>query len=239
MKRLLVFLSLACVGCNGSSGSSSPAAPAKTPAALTIQAPSDLFFAGTTATLTGSVQYSDGSIGVPTFPAWRSDNSAIASIDASSGLLSAVKGGATTIHLTAGGLEATAPIRVVPNLQGTWRGVAQVVNCSQNATAAASGFCAGIGNTTFVLTLTQSRDTVQGSLLLGAVATNVTGSMNGAAVLTLLGSTTLSTLTSTLAAWTSQVNGNQMTGSFSINIADTGGATAVISILLSNVLGPN
>jgi hypothetical protein len=230
------LLAISAVGCAGNDAS-----PSQSVASIAVQVPTDLFVAGTRATLGAVAILSGGSTVSPTGVIWTSDDPTIAAVDAS-GILEAEKSGVTTIRVSADGLTASTAIRVVPRLQGIWTGSAMWRGCKNVTGHARIWLCSHTTAANIGLSLTQNRDVVQGTVSVGGSTAPVSGSVDVGGILTLTGgSVTAQNATSALANWTSAVSGSLMTGSFTTHSVATDGSpdSADNDWELSSVIGPN
>jgi hypothetical protein len=156
--------------CGGGGG---PTAPTAT--SITINSTSAFLMLGQTETFTATVNFSNGTTQPVTGGTRGSDAAAVATVGASTGLVTTVKSGDVTIFVDAQGIRGTKKITVVPNYQGTWSGLYVVNSCSQTGGFATTyKFCVSVfpvGTTAPVafLNLTQTGGTVTGQTLLGSV----------------------------------------------------------------------
>jgi hypothetical protein len=172
-------------GCGGSSdgGGGSLTQPS---GFLTINVPADMIKAGATQSLTATM--TKGGTSQTVTPTWRTDNTAVATIDAS-GQLTAVAHGEVTVIADHQGMSGTKTVRVVNDYGATWYGHYVVTNCKATYGAEEAGMCDGDGfavGTVFPLGLEfqQDRDRVTGTLWLGQLNGPFTGSVAAAGNLT-------------------------------------------------------
>lgn len=124
-----------------------------------------------------------------------------------------------TALLISGCGSPTTPTPVTPNIAGQWRGTQAVTTCNETGAAVGSNFCANLGTGgTITFTPTQSGGNVSGTLGVGAINLNVSGTIDAAGVLVLAGTGVVTGATVTLNTWRSQVNGSTMTGPFTYTV---------------------
>jgi hypothetical protein len=164
----------------------------------------------------------------PTNVTWTSSNTAVLTID-SSGNATAVGVGTSIITSAAdNNLSATLAIQVVPLYQGTWRGTARVLACTDVAGFQSAAYCArnvGAVNTV-TLSLTQSGANVSGSITKSEGANLLNGSVGGTIGAagdvtftgTLAGLANGSNLQLAVISWNSLADGATMTGTWAGNI---------------------
>lgn len=108
----------------------------------------------------------------------------------------------------------------IPNIQGQWRGTYVVQSCSE--TGSSIGVACrtlGSGSGGLTLTLTQSGTSVQGTLGIGAINVQVSGSVDANGVLTLAGQGTVTTGTTiNLNTWRTSASGSAMSGTFTFTV---------------------
>jgi hypothetical protein len=191
-----------------------------------------------TATATGS----DGSTQAIAGDAkWGSDNPAVATVHPSTGVMTAISAGVATVFLEYQGERGTLVIRVVSNYQAQWLGSYTKTSCSESAEL--RGHCESLGTGgQFSLTLTQQGATVQGVLILRTLSLPVTGIIISNGSLVLAGSGTASGLTVTLFAWSTQIEGDAMTGAFTYVVNGVlnplvGAGSATVTNALGGVFG--
>lgn len=234
MKRLILLLALAGSAC-GSDSPTAPTPPAVTVRTIAVTSSSDLYTIGASERFIATATKSDGTTLTITAGSWGSDSVATASVD-STGLFQAVRSGAVTVFVDFQGARGTRLIRVVPNYQAQWLGSWSETSCTESGVFA--GFCRpGLGG--FSLTLTQNRDSVNGSLFVGAFPFSVSGSILQDGSITLTGNGTVASATASLATWRTNVSGTQMTGTFTVNLTSTAGlGFATFGASLVNVFRP-
>ena len=139
-----------------------------------------------------------------------------------------------------GGGSPTAP-GAATNLQGVWEGTWVKASCSE--TGAASGQACNLPESQsggLRLTLTQSENTVQGTVEVGPFAIPATGSVSGN-TLTLTGQARRTIdgqgVTGSLSNWSTTRNGNSMSGSFTLRIVwdNASLGTQTLGVSLQNV----
>jgi hypothetical protein len=165
-------------GCGGSSdgGGGSLTQPS---GFLTINVPADMIKAGATQSLTATM--TKGGTSQTVTPTWRTDNTAVATIDAS-GQLTAVAHGEVTVIADHQGMSGTKKVRVLNDYGATWYGDYVVTNCKATYGAEEAGMCDedgfAVGNVfPLGLQFQQDRDRVTGTLWLGQLSGPFTGSV--------------------------------------------------------------
>lgn len=137
---------------------------------------------------------------------------------------------------------AVSGTATAPTFQGNWSGRYIVERCDGTGSAQ-DYFCSAnrgaypVGtDLPITLSLTQNASAVSGSMSLGSVTGNVSGSVNLNGTLILSGTATQGTNTAQLTSWSTSVSGSTMTGNFTYN-ASIGGipGVAVVVTRLSNV----
>lgn len=131
---------------------------------------SNLLYIGISETFTATATKSDGSINAVIGGAWSGKNSSVATVDATTGLVTIVGSGTVSISVTYDGKTGSKSIRGLPNYQGTWSGSYRFDSCSATGDFLAAGFCDTIPSGTVAptdLVLTQVGDQVSGRFYLG------------------------------------------------------------------------
>lgn len=164
------------VGCDGSGGGRSPTAPSSS-SQLTINVTSDVIRCGKCESFTATLTRNGVTQNVT--PTWRTDNTAIATIDAA-GQLTAITHGEVTVIAEHQGLSASKRVRIVADYEAAWHGNYLITRC--DARFDFEGFCDsdmfGPGQTLpIALELTQDRERVSGTLWLGQLDGPFTGSV--------------------------------------------------------------
>lgn len=202
---VLILVSVAMVGCGGAS----PTAPATpTATSITVNSASTHLFLGNSETFTATVTLSNGTTQVLTGGTWSSDASAVATVVAGTGAVTAVASGEVTIIVDAQGVRGTKRIRVVPSYQGIWVGTYTVNSCVQSGDFVAANLCGTtliVGSNTLQagLNLTQSIGAITGQTRLGGIFSDaLTGTVNMDGSLSFQVGATVPTLTTRVAqAW--------------------------------------
>jgi len=240
MRKAAVALALSTLyACGGGGGGSSPT-PVKTPTAVTVGPSSaGVIKIGDEQAYTATVNWSDGSQTVES-ASWSSDNSGVATVDATGKAHGVNSGEATLIATTTGHGTGTLKIRVVPNYQGTWTGDYTIRGCTANGSFDPSDWCSrdafGVNEIFPIrLAITQSADKISGTVSLGQIATTLDASssiaIDGSANVSAQG--TISdpdngSFTITVNPMSLRASGPTMTGSFTqkwTGPAFAGGAT--------------
>lgn len=166
-------------GCGGGGSGGNPSAPAPTVTSLAITPATDMLRITGTETFVATAGMSNGTSNAVT-ASWRSSNPAAATID-SGGRSTTIASGTTSITAEYQG-QSAAPreLRVVPDYQGTWRGRLNVRQCTDDGDWRVADFCRTIGTgdiDSISFALTQSRDSVTGTIDIGGFAGPATGSI--------------------------------------------------------------
>ena len=119
---------------------------------------SDLVLVGNSETFVAA-----GNTGGLTAPRWGSDAPTVATVDAGTGLVTAVGRGLATIFVDANGLRGTRLIRVVPNFGGDWSGSYTMIECQSTADPTFCSWNPPGATNPLSMSFTQSRDIVLGS----------------------------------------------------------------------------
>jgi len=223
-------------------GSSTPTAPAATTTGITISGNTDLLRVQENVTFAAVASRSDGSTQAVT--EWASDAPTVLSINATTGVATGLAAGQATITARNGGVAATRLLRVVPHYQGAWTGRYLVAGCTASGDYLTFGWCGSLQgqNLPFSLTLSQTRDTVSGTITFGEYTGSVSGSaaMNGA--LTLAGTAVSGGASISISSWsTNSASFGVMTGNFSQRVTSTtlSGSAIHTSQILSATRGAN
>lgn len=176
--RSVLFSStlLFAVGCGENSDGPGPG-PSPVPTSVTLTPPTDLIKIGATERFSAQMSMSDGTTRPALSPVWGSDAVPVALIDAG-GTVTGASAGLATIYADAEGMRGTRLLRVVPDYQGSWAGPYLIQNCTD--TGAFRGLCEEIevGEMASIsLRLTQTRDTVSGTVALGGLLGDATGTI--------------------------------------------------------------
>lgn len=171
-------LSAAC-GDAGSPGPTAPSLPSVT--SITV-AGNDLLLVGNSETFTAV-----GNTGALKNPLWGSDAPAVATVDALTGLVTAVAKGTATIFVDANGVRGTMLVRTLPNFGGSWHGVFQETACESSGDFVRWNSCDSywdLASGPLSLTFTQNRDRVSGRFgssleVSGVVSSSGTLSLTG------------------------------------------------------------
>jgi hypothetical protein len=174
----LVALFLLGPGCGGDS-SSGGGASTQASGFLTINAPSDVIKCGACQPFTAT--YTKGGAGQTVTPTWRTDNTAVATIDAS-GQLTPIAHGDVTVIAEYQGANASKLVHVVNDYGATWYGNYVITRCQATYGAQEVGMCDSdgfaVGNVfPLGLEFQQDRDRVTGTLWLGQLSGPFTGSV--------------------------------------------------------------
>jgi hypothetical protein len=181
LRRLLVplvALLLLGPGCGDSSKGSSGAGT-RASGILSINAPSDVIKCGACQPFTAT--YTRGGVAQTVTPTWRTDNSAVATIDAS-GQLTPIAHGDVTVTAEYQEARASKMIHVVNDYGALWYGNYLITDCRATGGFDPRDWCSiegfGSGQTLPLgLDLQQDRDRVNGTLWLGDLNGPFSGSV--------------------------------------------------------------
>ena len=220
ISSVLVFAVGACGGGSGNAPAA-PGAPSAIPSGLSLTPTTDLLKVGATERFSAQVRMSDGSTRPAVSPVWGSDAPAVASIDAG-GTVGGAGAGRASVYADAEGFRGIQILRVVPDYQGSWAGLYRVVQCTDTGEFNNARVCADIFKDaevgSIVLRLTQNRDTVSGTIGLGELLGDATGTIQPAGELQLSGSVSFEEEgvkgSVRLSDWNSSMQGAEISGSF-------------------------
>ena len=216
---LFVLTPLVVAACGGGS---SPTAPAVSTTGITISGTTDMLRVQENVTFAAVASRSDGSTQAITD--WASDAPTVLTINASTGVATGLAAGNATITARHGGLTSTRLVRVVPHYQGTWTGRYLVSECSSSGDFSVIGWCSTLlgQNLPFGLVLSQTRDTVSGTVTFGEYTGSVSGSMTVGGALTLAGVAVSGSASISILSWnTNSATFGTMTGSFGQRVTST------------------
>lgn len=168
---------LAAAACDDkSSGGGPPTTPTPTPTGLAITG-TETLRTGQAQTYTATLTLSNGTTQSAT-PTWTSDNSGVLAINAS-GQANAASQGTATITASAQGQTATRTVTVYQDYQGTWTGTYRVRVCTDKGDFRGSCDLSFTPGTLLPIriTLTQNAASASGTLELGTIVSNVSGSI--------------------------------------------------------------
>ena len=154
--------------CGGSNGPTGP-----TVTSITVTSTSGFVMLGQTETFTATINFSNGTTQAVTGGAWGSDAPTVATVNATTGLVTTVRSGDVTIFVDAQGARGSKRITVVPNYAGIWAGSYVVNNCTQTgqwpAVINGCGTVFTVGATLPVaFNLTQNGGTITGQTAIGS-----------------------------------------------------------------------
>jgi hypothetical protein len=162
-----VALLCALAACSGS-----PSAPG-TPTSITVSSTGGHVFLGGTETFTATVALSNSTIQALTSGTWGTDAASVATVVATSGLVTGLASGEVTVFVDAQGLRGTKRIRVFPNYGGIWFGTYTPTACTQTGDFVAADPCTvsfGAGSVLeAALNFTQAGPAITGQTLLGSL----------------------------------------------------------------------
>jgi hypothetical protein len=167
---ILMALALVPVACGGENGGT-PTGPSATRAsAVTVTVPSTLIV-GQPQQATASAAVAGGAA-QSVASGFRSDVPAVASVT-DAGMVTPVSNGLANIYVVYGGQQGTKQVRVVPGLQGSWRGSYVIRSCSQTGSfAQPPSFCDTFRVNAVLpvfITVSQTADRLTGQFFLGTV----------------------------------------------------------------------
>ena len=181
-----VVLSMIACGGDGNGGcSKNPAAPGcggSTVTSVAITASVDHLKARDTYTFVATAAHSDGTSAAVT--QWSSDNTQVATVDSTSGKVTAVAPGKATIIAGHDGAQATRLLHAVPDYQGRWEGDYVVTACTESGDF--TGFCQDFPVNEvlpIMVQLTQTGDAAQGTVMLGELPATARGTVDDGAAL--------------------------------------------------------
>ncbi len=241
----LAALLLGAVACGGQS----PTAPTgPQPVALSLAAgPSSILRAGSTLAITVTAVLPDGSITVPAGDArWVTDTPSVLRV-LPTGNVTGLAAGRATVTATYRGVSGSLPLRIVPDVAGTWEGTGHSTACDGFWDfRTCSRFVPERSTGQLTLTLVQDDDRVSGDLTLDitppssatyALPHHYLGSLRGAILedgtVTLAGDTSVrltsgGTLPSgTILGWRTTHPGGAATGTFTHVFPSTDVPTSV------------
>lgn len=208
-------------GCGGSSGEAPqlPGGPTPTPTGVALTPTTDLLKVGASERFSAQLRMSDGSTRPAASAVWGSDAPAVAAVDGG-GTVNGASAGRATIFADAEGFRGTQLLRVVPDYQGSWAGLYRIAQCTDSGDL--SGLCReffdAFETASILLRLTQNRDTVSGTVGLGELLGDASGTIQMGGDLQLSGSVPFEgdgvKGSIRLADWSSSIQGQQLSGSF-------------------------
>ncbi len=179
----VVVSMIACSGDGGGGGcSKNPTAPGCAPPKVTITASVDHLKTRDTFTFVGTAAHPDGTNVAVT--QWSSDNTQVATVDSTSGKVTAVAPGTATIIADHDGAQATKKLHAVPDYQGRWEGDYAVTACTESGDFV--GFCQDFPVNEvlpIMVQLTQTGDAAQGTMMLGELPATARGTVDDGAAL--------------------------------------------------------
>jgi hypothetical protein len=156
--------------CGG--GGNGPTGPTIT--SITVTSSSGFLALGQTETFTATINFSNGTTQAVSGGTWGSDAATVATVNASTGLVTTLRSGDVTIFVDAQGTRGSKKITVVPNYAGIWSGTYVVNNCTQTLGFATLNFCTsvfplGASLPIAVNFFTQNGGSITGQTAIGAV----------------------------------------------------------------------
>jgi hypothetical protein len=202
---------------------SSPAEPTKTVSSLSMSPGTDWIRIKGTEKFNVSAQYSTGAAEAVT-PAWTSDSTGVATVDAS-GTVTGIAAGQATITASYQGKSITRALRVIPDYAGRWAGSWAVTSCAVQGDFVAN-WCEPVRNGVFPATLDilQTKDVVSATWTLQEATGSAQGSIAADGKLSLTGSTPLQAgVRIEITLWQTVTFDNRtMTGSFTLKWTTSG-----------------
>lgn len=174
----LVALALLGPGC-GDSSNSGTGTSTQASGILTINAPADVIKCGACQPFTAT--YTRGGVTQTVTPTWRTDNTAVATID-TSGQLTPIAHGDVTVLADYQEARASKMVHVVNDYGVTWYGNYLITRCAASGAFARWGWCDPDGfaegqTLLMAMELQQDRDRVTGTFWLGGSNGPFTGSV--------------------------------------------------------------
>jgi hypothetical protein len=133
------FVVLASCGGGGSTGPSPT--PTPTPASISITSTGTVMAQGQVENFSASLVLSNGSTQALTTGTWGTDTPAVATVNPTSGLVTAVGRGEVTIFVDAQGLRGTKRITVTQSYAGFWSGSYLVTACTPSGNIEFNDVC--------------------------------------------------------------------------------------------------
>ncbi|MCX6539239.1 MAG: Ig-like domain-containing protein [Acidobacteria bacterium] len=212
----------ACGGGGGGGGGTPPTTPSVVVTSVTISGSTDMLKVRESVTFTATATHSDGSNAAVT--QWSTDAVSVMTVDAVTGSATGVAAGKATLIASHDGVVGTRLIRVVPDYQGTWSGSYRVSSCSDTGDYTTFGWCNTVRGQVLPLTLSlsQTRDTVSGTITIYEYTGATSGPIADNGVITLSGTAVNGNASMTITKWsTTAASPGLMTGSFSIRNTST------------------
>lgn len=169
---LCVVLAFAVLSACGGGG---PTSTTPTVVSISITSSGGTLVLGITETFTATATMSNGSTQAITSGTWGTDAPAVATVNATSGLVTSVATGDVTIFVDSQGVRGSKRITIVKSYQGIWSGTYNVTACSQTGDFVTINLCGtlSVGATLPVaFNLTQSGSTVSGQTALGQLVSS-------------------------------------------------------------------
>ncbi len=153
-----------------------PTTPQVTASSITINS-SGFIMLGQSETFSATINFSNGTTQPVAGGTWGSDAVTVATVGATTGLVTTVRSGDVTIFVDAQGVRGTKTITVVPNYQGVWNGQYVVNSCSQTGGFVTLDLCGSIFPVSsflpVALNFNQAAGTITGQTALGNVISPV------------------------------------------------------------------
>jgi hypothetical protein len=159
-----------------SCGGGGPNKPTVTPTSITVNSTGAFLVLGQTETFTATIAFSNGTTQAVTGGTWGSDATTVATVGATTGLVTSVRSGDVTIFVDAQGIRGSKRITVVPAYQGIWSGRYVVNSCTQTGGFVTANLCAtalAVGaDLPVAFNLTQTGGNITGQTALGTIVSN-------------------------------------------------------------------
>jgi hypothetical protein len=155
---------------------------------------------------------------------WSTDTASVMSVDAASGLATGVAAGGATLSASYEGVVQTRLIRVVPDYGGVWSGSFRVTSCSDSGNYAEAKWCEAAMSRVIplMLSLTQTRDAVAGTITIDDHTGTTVGPIAENGQITLSGAAVSGSSTMTIVSWsTNSGSPGWMAGTFSISTSSS------------------
>jgi hypothetical protein len=176
--------------CSKSSAPTSPTAPSLKPLKIVVTASSEILTVGSTEVFKAVVIAEDGTTTPVTGGTWRSDEPAIAAVEASTGRVTIVGNGYVWISVYYQGSSGCLGIQGVTDYQGSWSGSYSILSCNSSGDFSTANWCKKFpANEVFPadLNLTQNGGTVSGYARFGTFSADVSGMVGAGGLLAITG----------------------------------------------------
>lgn len=207
-------------GCGGSKSPIHASDPSQV-TSLNLLPDTDFLKIGESATFTMEAVFSNGTRSPMTAATWGCDNPNVATM--SGGTARGTASGQATVYGQCEHGRATRLLRVTPDYDGTWAGGYFWRGCTESGQFKAEHVCAEMpvgAEAPIVLRLAQNRDRANGTVVFGAVAGDVSGTIEMPGNLRLNGAIRYEeddvVMKVTLSDWSTMADGDRLTGTFNL-----------------------